>query len=208
MNQQLMQSATPSGLADALFPGTRRKVLGLTFGQPDRSYSLGELIELAGAGSGAVQREVQRLAGSGLLTVDSVGRQKLYRANRQAPIFEELCSLVAKTMGPASKLAAAVDAAGDAIRLALIYGSVARGTDRADSDIDLLLVSDRLSLEDVFTMLAPIEEELGRTVSPTVYTADEFERRLRAGNPFLKRLLAEAHILLKGDMDVTAIPTG
>lgn len=199
---------TPSGLADALFPGTRSKVLGLVFGQPDRAYSLGELISLADAGSGAVQREVQRLAGSGLLVVETVGRQKLYRANRAAPVFDELCSLVAKTMGPEPRLASAIAAAGDDITLALLYGSVARGTDRADSDIDLLLVSDRLSLEDVFALLAPVEEELGRKISPTVYTSKEFERRQREGNPFLKRVLAGKYILLKGDSDAVQSPGG
>lgn len=195
------QQYGPSGLADALFPGTRRKVLGLVFGQPDRAYALGELIKLAGAGSGAVQREVQRLTGSGLLAVDTVDRQRLYRANREAPIFDELCSLVAKTLGPVPRLAGAVEAAGGTISAAMIYGSVARGTDRADSDIDLLLVSDRMSLEDVFALLGPVEEELGRKISPTVYTVDEFDQRVREGNPFLKRVLAGTHIVLKGDMD-------
>ena len=197
-----------SGLGEALFPGTRRKVLGLVFREPDRAYSLSELIEAADAGSGAVQREVERLAGCGLLAVDAAGRQKRYRANRDAPIFDELCSLVAKTMGVVPALADAVNASDDAIRLALVYGSVARGSDRADSDIDLLLVSDSMSLEEVFAFLAPVEDQLGRKISPTLYTSDELARRLREGNPFLKRVLAGKHIWLKGDMDAIGFTAG
>lgn len=198
---QSRQSGPSTGLADALFPGTRRKLLDLLFGQPGRAYSISELIELAGAGFGAVQREVQRLSASGLLTVEVTGRQKLYRANPDAPIYEELCTLVAKTMGPAQHIREALDAADDAVELALVYGSVADGSDRADSDIDLLLVSDTLSLEDVFRLVASAERELGRTISPTVYTSEEFHGRVREGNPFLKRILAGKHVKLKGDND-------
>lgn len=199
--QQSPQSGRATGLAEALFPGTRRKLLALLFGQPGRAYSISELIELAGAGFGAVQREVQRLSASGLLAVDVTGRQKLYRANPEAPIHDELCALVAKTMGPAQRLAEALEAADDAIELALVYGSVADGSDRADSDIDLLLVSDTLALEDVFRLVAAAESELGRTISPTVYTSEEFHRRVREGNPFLKRVLAGKHVTLKGEND-------
>lgn len=197
-----------SGLAEALFPGTRRKLLGLVFREPDRAYSLGELIELAGAGSGAVQREVERLARSGLLAVDAAGRQKRYRANRDAPIFDELCSLVAKTMGVVPTLADAVNALGDVIRLALVYGSVAHGNDRAESDIDLLLVSDSMSLEQVFAFLAPVEDQLDRKVSPVLYTSDDLARRLREGNPFLKRVIAGKYIWIKGDMDAIGCTAG
>lgn len=148
-----------------------------------------------------MQREVERLAACGLLAVDVAGRRKRYRANRDAPIFDELCSLVAKTMGVVPTLADAVNAVDDAIRLALVYGSVARGSDRAESDIDLLLVSDSMSLEEVFAFLAPVEDQLDRKISPTLYTSDELARRLREGNPFLKRVFAGKHIWLKGDMD-------
>lgn len=199
--QQSRQFGRSTGLAEALFPGTRRKVLGLLYGQPGRACSISELIELAGAGFGAVQREVQRLSASGLLAVEVTGRRKLYRANPDAPIHDELCALVAKTMGPAQRLAEVLTAADDAIELALVYGSVADGSGRADSDIELLLVSDTLSLEDVFGLVAAAEGELGRTISPTVYTSEEFHRRVREGNPFLKRVLAGKHVKLKGEND-------
>ena len=125
------------GLAEALFSGTQQKVLGLLFGQPNRSYTLSELIQLANSGSCAVQRELERLAAS---------------------------------------------------------------------DIDLLLVSDTLSLEGVFTRLAPLEQELGRPVNPTLYTEDEFRQRRTDGNPFLRKLLDGKHILLKGQVNGPTTP--
>ena len=188
-------------LADALFSGTRQKVLGLLFMQPDHDFSLAELIERAKAGSGAVQREIGRFVDSGLVTVEVKGRQKRYRANPESPIFPELCSLVAKTLGPAQVVKDAVRAIDNEIDVALIYGSVAKNTDRADSDIDLMLVSDTLTLEDVFTALEPAEQELSRPVNPTLYTRHEFEKRRANDNPFIRKVLNGPYLLLKGIID-------
>lgn len=188
-------------MADALFSTTQQRVLGLLFGQPDRSFFTNELIGLAGAGSGAVQRELQRLAESGLVTVTRVGNQKHYQANRAAPIFEELHALVVKILGPAEALRDALAQLGECVRLALLYGSVAGGSDHAHSDIDLLIVSDALTLEAVYAVLRPAEERLGRNVSPTLYTTAEFRDRRERGNPFLARVLAGESILLTEDRD-------
>jgi hypothetical protein len=88
-----------TSLSDALFTTTQQRVLGCLFGQPDRSFTVSELIQTTGAGSGAVQREVARLAGSGLLAMEPVGNQKRYRADPAAPIHAELVSIVRKTFG-------------------------------------------------------------------------------------------------------------
>lgn len=85
-------------MAGTLFTATQQRVLGLLFGQPERSFFATELIALAGAGSGAVQREIKRLAESGLATVTRIGNQKHYQANRAAPIFEELCGIALKML--------------------------------------------------------------------------------------------------------------
>ena len=86
------------GLASALFTATQQRVLGLLFGQPGRSFYLAEIIGLARAGSGAVQRELAKLAESGLVTVRAVGNQKHYQANPDSPIYEELCGVARKTI--------------------------------------------------------------------------------------------------------------
>ena len=189
------------GLADALFSATQQRVLALLFGQPERSFFINELIGLVGAGSGAVQREVRRLVDSGLVTVTRLGSQKHCQANPEAPIFEELCGIVTKTLGPAVVLRAALLPLGVAVRLALVYGSVAKGSDTAYSDIDLLLVSDELTLEQVYEVMTPVEQQLGRRISPTVYSVGEFRKRRANGNPFLTKVLAGETIRLKEDDD-------
>lgn len=66
-------AADRSSLADALFSGTQQRILGLLFGQPERSFHADELITLTSSGSGAVQRELARLANSGLVVVRLIG---------------------------------------------------------------------------------------------------------------------------------------
>ena len=188
----------PTSLGDALFPATRQKVLGLFFGQPWRDFGISELIAEAGAGSGGVQRELKRLASSGLVVATPVGRLRRYRANPDSPVYEELCSIVRKTMGPADQLRAALEPLADKLEAALLFGSVAKGTDTANSDIDLLLISDTLTLESVFEALEAAEATLGRPVQPTLYTSEEFKRRREQQSPFVRNVLAGEHVVLWG----------
>ena len=182
-----------SSLADAFFTTTQQRVLGLLFGQPSRSFYVSELIRLTGSGSGAVQREMKRLTSSGAVTAKLVGRQKHYQANPDNPVFKEVCAMVRKTVGMVEPVRAALASLAERISLALVYGSVAKGTDTAASDIDLLVVADDLTLETLFAALAPVESKLGRRVSPVLYTRLEFRSRRASGNPFLARVLAGDH---------------
>lgn len=191
----------PTSLADALFTTTQQRVLALLFGQPSRSFFASELIELTGSGSGAVQRELKRLASSGLVTVKRIGKQKHYQANPDCPVFEELCALVRKTVAMVEPIRQALAPLAKKIERALIYGSVVKGTDTASSDIDLLVVADDLALEALYTALAPVEASLDRKVSPTLYTRKEYDERRAAGNPFLTRVLEGEHLVLMGNDD-------
>lgn len=193
-----------TGLADALFTTTQQRVLALLFGQPNRSFFAGELIELTGSGSGAVQRELQRLTSSGLVTVRRIGKQKHYQANPDCPVFDELCALVRKTIAMVEPIRQALAPLAGKIARALLYGSVARGMDTASSDIDLLVVADDLTLEKLYSALAPVEARLDRKISPTLYTIREFSDRRAAGNPFLTRVLEGEHLVLIGSEDDAA----
>lgn len=192
---------TDINMLDALFASTKQKVLALFFCNPEKSFLLSEVIDKAQAGSGSVQREVQRLKASQLITLYKQGREKRYQANPDAPIFMELCNLFAKTQGSKQQLIQALQPLDKQIKLALIYGSFAKGTDHANSDIDLLLVSDNLTLEEVFSTLEPVEKKLERTVNPTLYTTPEFKARREKQHPFLTKLLNGHYEQLKGHPD-------
>jgi predicted nucleotidyltransferase len=194
-----------AGLADALFTRTQARVLGLLFGQPRRSFFMSEIISLARSGSGTVQRELARLEAAGLVTARRVGRQKHYQANVCSPLFKELRSVVQKTVGLVDPLRHALQPVAPRIAAAFVYGSVASGRDTAQSDIDVLVISDELTYGEVFQALEPATRTLGRRVNPTVYTAADFRSRLRHHNAFLTRVLQRPRLWLIGsDRDIAA----
>lgn len=196
-----------SGLAGALFSTTQQRILGLLFGQPGRRFFANELIQLTGSGSGAVQRELHRLTDSGLVVATKEGGRRYFHANPTAPLFDELRSIMLKTVGAAEPIRAALAALTPQVRLALIYGSVAKGQETASSDLDLLVVSDSLTLEQLYAALASAEHRLSRKVSVTLYTSAEYQHRVTEENPFLTKVLAGEHITLMGS-DHELVATG
>ena len=189
-----------SNVASALFGKTRRAVLALLFARPDEAFYLRQLTREVQAGQGAVQRELQRLVGAGILTREARGREIHYWANRACPIFAELQGLVLKTVGLADVLREALTPLRDGIRLAVVYGSHAAGTATAASDVDLLVVgeADEMTLHKA---IGQTEARLRRTVNYTLLTRREFARRLRERGGFIARVLAGPTIPLLGRLD-------
>ncbi|WP_048438895.1 nucleotidyltransferase domain-containing protein [Caenimonas sp. SL110] len=192
------QSPGVVSLASALFGSTQQRVLGLLFGQPDRSFYATELIALARAGSGAVQREVGRLVLSGLVTVRPVGNQKHYQANPASPIYEELCGIARKTVGIAEPLRASLAELEDQILAAFVFGSVAKQTDHAASDIDVMIISDSLGYADAVAALEPVAQGLGREINPVIYTPKELAKRVADDSVFVSRVLSQPKVWLFG----------
>ena len=187
-----------SMLLDFLFTSTQQRLLGMLFGQAERSFYANELIARAGIGTGAVQRELLRMEKAGLLTTRRIGNQKHYQANPRCPIFAELRAIVRKTLGAADLLRSALAPVWDNIDVAFVYGSVAEGTEHADSDVDLMVISAALSNAALLRALEPARVELGRSVNPTLYTPEEFFQRVRERRSFILRVLAKPKLFIKG----------
>jgi predicted nucleotidyltransferase len=188
-----------SGVADALFTKVQQRVLAVLFGNHARSFYANELIALACSGSGAVQRELAQLEAAQLVTVKRVGNQKHYQANASAPIFEELRGLVLKTSGLVDVLRAALAPLAAQIEQAFVYGSVAKGKDTARSDIDLMVISEKVAYAEVFAALEPAASRLQRAVSPTLYSRTEFDKRIHEENVFIKRVLVQPKLWVIGE---------
>ncbi len=193
------KTSRPTSLADALFASTRQRVLGYLFGQPGRSFFANELIGLTGSGSGAVQRELRRFEESGLVNVTRRGNQKHYQANPTSPVFTELCGIAQKTFGLGSQLREALGPWSGQIDAAFVFGSIAKKSDTASSDIDLMVVSDRLSYADLFSTLERVGAQLGRPVNPTLYSRQELAKRIMEHNAFVTRVLAQPKVWIIGD---------
>jgi predicted nucleotidyltransferase len=188
-------------LAAALFTKTQQRVLGVLFGQPERSFYAAELIRDAGTGSGAAQRELAKLEQSGLIVARRIGNQKHYQANATSPLYSELRSIVLKTVGLAEPLRDALKPLSSAIRAAFVYGSVAKATDQAVSDIDLMIISDSLTYAEVFGALERATQTVGRKINPTVYTVAEFSKRTQTENAFVTRVLEQPKLWVIGSDD-------
>ncbi|HLF29440.1 MAG TPA: nucleotidyltransferase domain-containing protein [Xanthomonadales bacterium] len=190
-----------TSLGEVLFTKTQRRVLGLLFGNPDRSYYANEIVRFAGVGIGAVQRELERLESSQLLTTTRIGNQKHYQANRSAPIFEELSGIVLKTFGVADHLRKALSPLKKRIRAAFIYGSVARDTDKAQSDIDVMIISDDLSYVEVLKVFSKTQTNVQRPINPVVFSLGEWRRKSSEDGGFVNRVVDQPKIFLIGSDD-------
>jgi len=186
-----------SSLGDALFTKTQQRVLALLYGKPDQSYYLNEIVRLANVGKGSVIRELNKLTAAGLLTVTQQGNQNHYQANPQTPIFNELKQIVQKSIGVVAVIKSALTPLLPALDQAFIYGSIAKGTENANSDIDVMLVGTELSYSEVMELLDAAEQTLARTINPTLLTPMEMKQRLKTNQSFLTRVMEQPKLWLK-----------
>ena len=184
-------------LGSLLFGDYRKRVLALLLLRPEESRHVRDLARDLGKPAGTLLRELKALAGAGVLLRRPVGNQVHYQANPACPILEELRGILKKTVGVADVLREALAPLASRIRVAFVYGSIARGDERAGSDLDLMIVCDA-RFNRVVAALATAQHALRREVNPNVYPALEFKSKIAAGEPFLKRVLAEPRIFVIG----------
>jgi len=190
---------TSDRIADALFGDVRQAVLGVLFIDPDEPLHVREIIRRAGAGQGAVQRELQRLHGAGLLVREERGNQVCYRPDRSAPVFAELRSLALKTSGLAYVLRQALEPIAQSIDVAFVYGSIASGEASASSDVDLLIVGDVDDLA-LHEAIETSERILLRPVNYALMSTTEFSERFAEAEGFVRRVLDGPRIPILGDV--------
>jgi len=193
--------ATSTNPASLLFPASyRRRVLCLLLLHPERALHVREIARLTGTTAGTLNKELARLHAAGLLTRESVGNQVRYAADRASPIYAELAGILRKTIGLADVLADALAPSAPTLSVALVFGSVARGSETARSDVDVLLIGS-LTFGDAVQLLYPAQATVGREINPMVFSAEEWRTRLKAKDPFAREVLAKPKIFLIGNED-------
>jgi uncharacterized protein len=183
-----------------LFGRTRQAILSLIYTRPDESFYLREIVRRTGIVPSAVQRELAQLTACGILRRD---KSRFFSANKSSPVFEPLMQLVIRTAGLADVLRDALNSVADGVVVAFLFGSFVRGEQRSDSDVDLMIVStdSDLTVERIASILRPLQASLGREINPFVLPAQEFRRKIRAGNHFLHRVMEGEKIFLIGGED-------
>ena len=198
MGIELTDSIT---IQHALFSSVQQRVLGLLFGQPERQFQSAEVIRMAKSGTGAVHRQLSRLAASDLVNVIRIGNQKHYQANPESPVFDELCGLIRKTVGLAVPIRDALDRYREQIDLAFVYGSVARDEDTARSDIDLMIFGNELDYVGIYKAISQAEEILHRPLNPNLTTLKEWRKKVRDANSFIAKVAEQPKLFIYGAED-------
>lgn len=187
-------------LLDALLPKTRQGILAALLGQPAKTWYVSELARRMGVPSSSLQRELQDLTKVGVLKNHRQGRMVYYQANTDSPVFAELRGLILKTAGLVDVLAKALKPLVAKLRLVFVYGSIASGTEKSDSDIDLMVVG-KVAPAELALPLRRARELLGRDINPTVYTQAEFDKKRNSKDPFLIQVLAKPRLLVIESQD-------
>lgn len=190
--------STDSSLGRVLFGDTRRAILALLYGHTEEQFYLREVVRRTETALGAAQRELKKLTDAGLISRVKRGNQVYYRANSANPIFAELKSILTKTAGIRDVLRGALEPVRDRVRVAFIYGSVARGTEKPSSDIDIMVIGD-VGFSEVTSYLSGVESKLSREINPTVYPPLEYVAKLKKKNHFLRNVLEQEKVFILGD---------
>jgi predicted nucleotidyltransferase len=194
-------------LSSLLFSDYRRRVLGVLLLQPDAQYHVRELARQTGTSAGTLHKELSRLARAGILRRKAIGNQVFYSADPACLIYEELASILRKTSGLADVLAQALAPVSESLRVALIFGSMARGTAQPSSDVDLLLIGD-LDFVTAVRLFHSTQVTLGREINPKIYRTAEWQAKLEARDTFACDVIAKPKIFLIGNDDDLGKPAG
>jgi predicted nucleotidyltransferase len=186
-----------SALAEILSSRVRAEIFRILFGTVDAELHMREIARRSGCAIGTIQSEFKKLLRLDLVQKRRDGNRLYFRANRQNPLYPEIHGLVLKTSGLVDLLREAL-AQTAAIQIAFVFGSVARGEEQAESDVDLLIIGD-LGLRDVTRLLAGLSEKISREINPHVMPPEEFRRRKQTKAHFITRVMAAPKIFIIGD---------
>lgn len=184
-------------LSDVLFSEYRKRILGLLLLHPEQSYHVRELARLTNTSAGTLHKELSKLSDAGILQGKKVGNQQHYSANVQCPIFDELASIFRKTSGLVDVIAGALSSVKNQIQFAIVFGSVARGEQQANSDIDVMVIGD-IGFGDVVTLLHDSQATLKREINPVVYSMASFKSRVEKNDSFIHAILTKPKLFIIG----------
>jgi len=186
---------------DFILTVRQQKMLRAILVHPERQYGTNELIAISGPGYGAGRRVLHEFERSGVVIVTTTGNQRLYQANTRHSVYPELRAICRKTFGVSDTIAVELAEFEDRIVLAFVFGSVARGTERADSDIDLMIVG-RLDYLELGPVIERLCEAIGRPIDLNLHTEEEWE--LGRDDPVIRSILEGARlVVIKGTFDFT-----
>ncbi len=172
-------------------------LLRLFYANPTKSFYMQELGRIFGKKPGVFQRTLNQLAEEGILSSEYRANARFFKINRAHPLYAELKRIIFKTIGIEGELKSILSKI-KSVKTGVLYGSFAKGTERADSDIDLLIVGGHQAENDLLKRLSAMEKQIHREINYVIYQESEFRRKIEEKDPFVCDVLADKHIVLKG----------
>jgi predicted nucleotidyltransferase len=185
-------------LAELLSSRVKAEIFRLLFGAVPRELHVREIERQSGLADATVRQELKRLSRLGVVESRPNGNRTYYRANTHHPLYPAICNLVLKTNGLVEVLSEAL--VSPEIKLAFVFGSVAAGSENAESDIDLIVIGS-LSLRQLSKLLSGVAARVGREINPHVFTVEEFTRRKKEREHFINTVLAAPKLYVIGNED-------
>ncbi len=185
-------------LSALLFPEYRQRVLGLLLLHPEARYHLREIARLTSTSPGTLNRELSKLVKADVLIREVSGKQVYYQANIALPIFEELASILRKTSGLVDVLGNALAPLTEKIDVAIVFGSLGRGTENFRSDVDVLIIGE-IGFAEAVQALYTAQATVGREINPKVYLKKEWKKLVDKKDPFVQEILNNPKLFIIGD---------
>ena len=177
----------------------RQDLLALFFTNPSQKYYLRELQRMLGYSAGNIRRELLRFQSDNLFSTQKTANLLYYSVNTEHPLFEELKSIIAKTVGVEGSLRKSLSAI-KRIKISFIYGSFASKSQKAASDIDIMIIGDP-EISDLNEEIARLEKKLKREINITLYSLEEYKAKKKSKSGFILDLLKNPKIILTGKED-------
>lgn len=176
---------------------TRKAIFKLYFTNPETEYYLRELERTLNIPVSMIRKELLQLEKENVFVSHKKGNLVYYQVNKTYPLFTELKSIVFKTVGAQGLLKEMIEKI-KGINVAFIYGSFARNSENAASDIDLFVIGNP-NEDELIKGMSGIEKVLKREINYALYTVIEFKKKKHAKDSFVLDLLENPKIFLLGD---------
>jgi predicted nucleotidyltransferase len=195
----MVEKNNMSILSEILSSKVREKVFQHLFDGQDHELHMREIERRSGCSIGAIQTELKKLSRLELVTSRRDGNRLYYHANREHPLYADICSMVDKTVGLVGLLNVAVAKLPD-IDSAFLFGSMGKGTEDSRSDVDLMIVG-AIGLRSLSAKLSAVSKAIGREINPYVLNADEFRQRIEQNEHFVMNVMKSPKVFIKGGDD-------
>jgi predicted nucleotidyltransferase len=182
-------------LAELLSSRARAEIFRLLFSGTGEELHVREIERRSGLNDSTLRQELRKLVRLDLVQSRRDSNRVYYRAKTESPLYPEIRNLVLKTSGLSDVLKSALT--DKRIRVAFVFGSIARGEEKAGSDVDLMVIG-QLGLRDLSRLLSGIEEKIGREVNPHVLREEEFQKRIRAKEHFVSSVMEAPKLFIIG----------